>query len=317
MPTSNSAIIGTRGSLLARTQTNWLLGLLQQAYPDWTFETVTIRTTGDANLDPLIPQSLGKGLFTKEIESALISGEIDMAVHSLKDLPTDLPAGLMVGAIPERENPHDVLIGNLNPDTDSLETMSFGTSSLRRAAQLKVRFPGCKVIPFRGNLDTRIKKANEGVVDAAVVAAAGLHRLGRQDEIKLQLAVDDMLPAPAQGALAIEIREGDDRIADLVKTIHCDTSSICVQAERSFLHALGGGCRVPVAALATITGDSLELQGRVIAIDGSKMLEGTESGPTTESVSIGERLAQSLIELGADIILKESLTTSQENAFDV
>ena len=298
--------VGTRGSLLARTQTDWALRQLQQRCPDVRFEVTVVRTAGDANTGKLPARLAGKGFFTKEIEDALLSDTVDLAVHSLKDLPTEWASGLALGAIPPREDPRDALVGlDVDQLTARAAGIRIGTSSLRRSAQLRRAFPGCRVENFRGNLDTRLRKVKDGEVDCAVVAAAGLHRIGRQAEIRHLFTAAQMLPAPGQGALAIEIRAGDERVRRVTRTLHCADTEAAVTAERSFMHRLGGGCQVPVAALATVDGSRLHLEGRVISLDGARVLEGFRDGPRDQAAALGESLAEGLRAQGADIIIRE------------
>jgi len=299
----------TRGSLLARTQCQWLIDKLSDANPDLSFELVIVKTSGD-----VLSQSnqsgsvmLDKGMFTKEIEEALLAGDADIAIHSLKDLPTLLPVGLKLGAIPEREDPRDALIGPngiMNMLRTAAGSVTIGTSSIRRKAQLRAVFPGCKAVDIRGNVDTRLSKVTDGVVDAIILAAAGLNRLRRSTEITALLDPSQMLPAPAQGALAIEIRENDPRIETIAATVNCSNTEACTTAERSFLHALGSGCRAPVGALARITDKGLLLVGKVISEDGSEIFEGRASGSLNEAEAVGTQLAQELLTKGAGRILE-------------
>lgn len=298
--------VGTRGSLLARTQTEWVLAQLQKEHADLNIELVIIQTAGDLTQDQPLPRDAGKGFFTKEIEQALLNDTIDIAVHSLKDLPTILPEGLTVASIPQREDPSDALVGCTIEDLKRTpEAFTVGTSSLRRASQLRAAFPGCRVTDLRGNVDTRIRKVREGTIDAAVLALAGLCRVGRRNEADDVLSADIMMPAPAQGALGIETRADDHDTCLLLKTIHCETTAICVSAERACMHALGAGCQVPVGALATVTGDQLELRGRVISLDGQDVVNGECGGTTAEAESIGQQLAAQLMEKGAADILEK------------
>ena len=297
--------VGTRGSLLARTQTLWVLEQLRQRHASLRFETVVIQTAGDRRPSRPGAGPEAKGLFTGEIEEALRLGAVDLAVHSLKDLPTSSPPGLALGAVPPREDPRDVLVGRTWESLAAApETVRLGTSSLRRQAQLRRALPGCRVQDLRGNLDTRLAKVREGVVDAAVLAAAGLHRLGRADVISARLPPELMLPAPGQGALALQVRQGDAPRFALVRSIHCESTWQSVTAERCFMHALGGGCRLPVAALAVVEHGSLRLHGRVLSRDGGQCLEGWREGPAAAAEALGRALAQELIAQGADRIVR-------------
>ncbi|MFC1496901.1 hydroxymethylbilane synthase [Verrucomicrobiota bacterium] len=305
MQTSKLLRVGTRGSILAKTQTQRLIDHVSKIRPDIQIETIVIKTTGDQKVEESLPRTLGKGLFTREIEDALLAKEIDLAVHSLKDLPTILPDGLTIGAIPGRESPFDAVIGNISVLENNPEKATVGTSSLRRAAQLRILYKGCQVVEFRGNLDTRLRKIEEGIADCAIVAVAGLNRLGQSNEIKKIFNHNEMLPAPAQGALGIEIRNNDPETSKLIQPIHSARTELCVSAERIFQHQLGGGCQVPVAALATISEGLLTLDGRVIALDGSRVVEGSISGHQEDAAKIGSKLAKDLLQKGAGDILSD------------
>jgi hydroxymethylbilane synthase len=314
MTTSSSIKVGTRGSLLATTQSQWVIDRLQQACPGLEVEVITITTTGDIQSQKDLPQPLSKGLFTKEIENALLAGDIDLAIHSLKDLPTELPTGLALGAVPPREDPSDAMVGKTIADIASdFAGYTIGTSSLRRAAQLRARYEGCRVVDLRGNVDTRLRKVKDGVVDCAVMAAAGLKRLGYDGEIAELLDFDDMLPAPAQGALGIEIREDDDAVRETISRIHCAETSLCTTAERSFLQQLASGCRAPVAALATVADDTITLKGRVIDIDGSQTFAGLASGSSDKPAELGRGLADQLIAEGAGELLQRIMAEVEQN----
>jgi hydroxymethylbilane synthase len=298
--------IGTRASALARIQTDWVIEKLLNAHPALRIETVVIRTTGDAVIDRALSKIGGKGLFTKELEDALLAGRIDLAVHSLKDLPTEFADGLALGAVPERQDPRDALVGTtIDTLRASPAGVKVGSSSLRRAAQLRRMFPLIEVTDIRGNVDTRLRKVKEGKYDAAVMALAGLCRLHREHEARDVFQPDQMLPAPGQGALGIEIRADDHRLKHLLEPIHCTDVYRCVTAERAFLHRLGGGCQVPVAALATIDAGTLTLRGRVVSLDGSRLIEGSRNGPPEQASDIGEHLAEELIQGGAAEIIDE------------
>ncbi len=310
--TSKKVTVCSRGSLLAKTQTEWVMSKLAEANPGIELELLIVRTSGDvfsASQKPGTP--LDKGMFTKEIEEALLNGSADIAIHSLKDLPTELPDGLKVGAIPTRENPCDAIIGPadiLDTLKQKADTVTVGTSSIRRKAQLRAMFPGCKAVDIRGNVDTRMNKIAEGVVSSVVLAAAGLGRLGRTGDITDILDPEQMVPAPAQGALAIEIRKDDPQIDAIVAAINCRSTELCTRAERSFLHRLESGCRAPVGALATITESTLSLRGRVISEDGEQIFDGSMSGNSDDPESIGEQLAEKLLADGAGAILEEILS---------
>ena len=308
---SRSIRLGTRGSALARWQTRYVAGILQAALPDLCIETRIMTTRGDRILDRPLPQVGGKGLFTAELEAALRAREIDLAVHSLKDLPTDNPEGLIIGAIPKRANPADVLICR---GTHTLQTLPagavVGTSSLRRAAQLLHRRSDLRIADIRGNVDTRIGKAldPDGPYDAIVLAYAGLERLERLAVISQVFTFDEMLPAPGQGALGVQCRD-DKTSCDLLAPVHHLETALAVTAERAFLSGLGGGCSVPVAAYAsTNAGGRTHLQGRVISLDGSKQIEVsiefTENN-IEAAQHAGHELAKQALTKGAAVILEQ------------
>lgn len=298
--------VGTRGSLLARAQTEWLLAQLRRRHPDAAFETIVIRTRGDLHTQEMPARMLGKGFFTKEIEDALLAGDIDLAVHSLKDLPTQWPDGLGIGAIPVREDPRDALVGATVRDLlDNPGARRIGTSSLRRTAQLRRLLPGCRVVSLRGNIDTRLEKVAAGDVDCAVLAAAGLLRASSGARISGFFAPDQMLPAPGQGALAVEIRRDDKALAARLAAIHCGETAACVDAERAFMRELGGGCQFPVAALGVADGARLHLRGRVLSLDGAEEFAGRETGSIEAPEDLGRKLADRLLAAGADALIAE------------
>ncbi len=299
--------IGTRGSALALWQAHHVRDLLQHAWPGLSVTIEVMKTQGDVTLDASLPQIGGKGVFTMELETALREGAIDLAVHSLKDLPTDNSEGLIVGAIPNRGNPHDALISRDNLRLESLpEHAVVGTSSRRRAAQLLVRRPDLRLLDIRGNVDTRLRKAMaaDGPYDAIVLALAGLERLGRADEISQQLSLEVMLPAPGQGALAAQCRDEAASRALLVPIAHRATT-LAVTAERAFLAALGGGCAVPVAAFAEIGNRRLVLRGRVTAPDGSRQVDVALEGNASlkGATALGQQLAEQALAQHADELL--------------
>lgn len=291
--------LGTRGSALARWQTDWVLARLREQWPGLTGEIRLFTTTGDRLIDQPLPAIAGKGVFTEELELALLSGEIDLAVHSLKDLPVRLPPGLALGAICEREDARDVLICPAGAALHALPTGArLGTSSMRRAAQLRRVRPDLTIQPIRGNVDTRLRKAHAGAYDAIVLAAAGVLRLGLEAEITEYLSFDVMLPAPGQAALAVQCRAAEAPMQALLAPIDHGPTRSAVEAERSFLEALGGGCAAPVAALAeTAPGNGLSLRGFAGAPDGSAsmLLNGVDADPRT----LGIRLAQEALAKGA------------------
>lgn len=298
--------IGTRGSKLALWQANWVKGRLEDRNPDLSIELVVIKTSGDKILDVPLAAIGGKGLFVKEIEEALMDGRIDLAVHSMKDMPADLPEGLIIGAVPERESPFDALISNSGVRFQTLpQGASMGTSSLRRAAQIKHLRPDITIVPLRGNIDTRLAKLERGEMAAIILAAAGLTRLGLAEKITECLNETIMLPAVAQGALCIETRHNDPVVDNLVGTIDHSATHTAVIAERAFLKRLEGGCQVPIAALAKIDGDYLSMAGLVADVDGSVVFRQQISGSTGDAVTLGTELAERLLGQGADEILKK------------
>ena len=299
--------IGTRGSQLALWQTNWVKAEIQKRNPAIEVEVLIISTKGDRVLDVSLPKlgEQGKGLFTKELEDAILEGRVDLAVHSLKDLPTELPAGLHIGAICEREDVRDALVGGVNIKSfnELPQRALIGTSSLRRQAQLRTARPDLVIEPVRGNVDTRLRKLDEGRYDAIVLAAAGLHRLGHANRITEHLSEDLMLPAVGQGALAIETREFDRATAEIVHALNHEETRLACTAERAFLKGLGGGCLVPIAAHATIESDSMTLNGLVASPDGSQAVRGKQTGSSDDADLIGRLLADDLLARGAAAIL--------------
>lgn len=304
---TDKIVIGTRGSQLALWQTNWVKSGLEQAHSRLEVEIKIITTMGDRVLDVSLPKlgEQGKGLFTKELEDALFEGRIDLAVHSLKDLPTELPDGLQIGAICEREDVRDALVARdgIKSLKDLPRGARVGTSSLRRHAQLQAARPDLIIEPVRGNVDTRLRKLDAGQYDAIVLAAAGLRRLGRGDRITEYLDESVMLSAVGQGALAIETRSDDTRVGEIVRALNHEPTRLACDAERAFLKGLGGGCLVPIAALATIDADELEIAGLVARADGSEIIRGRLGGKKEEAKAIGRKLADDLISRGADRVL--------------
>ncbi len=298
--------IGTRGSKLALWQAEWIKSALQNRCKQANVEIVKIRTRGDKILDVPLAKVGGKGLFVKEIEQALLEGRIDLAIHSMKDMPAEIPAGLTIGAVPERENPHDVLISGSGKKLQDLPAgATIGTSSLRRAAQLLNSRPDLVIRPLRGNLDTRLRKLANGEVDAVILAAAGIHRLGLKDRITEYLAVETMIPAVGQGALCVQIRENDPLIGPLATALDHTPTRLVVEAERAFLAHLEGGCQVPIAAHGSLTGDRLELRGMVSSLDGTCMIAERISGRPDQGRQLGVKLAGELLARGARQILEQ------------
>jgi hydroxymethylbilane synthase len=299
--------IGTRGSKLALWQTNWVKGELERLNPGLQVNLEIISTKGDRVLDVSLPKlgEQGKGLFTKELEEAIRERRVDLAVHSLKDLPTELPAGLHIGAISTREDVRDALVARSGIQSfDELpQNALVGTSSLRRQAQIRAVRPDLRLEPIRGNVDTRLRKLDDGEFDAIILAAAGLHRLGFAERITEHLSPQLVLPAVGQGALAIETRSDDARMNELVGQLNHEATWLACEAERAFLKGLGGGCLVPIAAHAMIESLSLKLTGLVASTDGSEIVRGTVAGAHEEARALGQRLAKELIAQGADRIL--------------
>ena len=298
-------IFATRPSALARWQTQWVIQALQGIFPDLHCEEKIITTQGDTILDKPLPEIGGKGLFTQELESALLSGAVHCAVHSLKDLPVENAEGLRIGSIPIRAEVRDALIARNGFALDSLpQDAVVGTSSLRRAAQLRVARPDLRTESLRGNVDTRLRKALEGQYDAIILAGAGLTRLGLGSHVTEWLPLDVMLPAPGQGALAVQCRAEDETTLGLLSALDDASTRNTVTAERAFLNGLGGGCAVPVAAYAeTVVADfpAIRLTGLVISVDGANAIKVTGEG--TDPLQLGQELAQKAIAQGADEIL--------------
>ena len=297
--------VGSRDSALAMRQTEWVVDRLRQGHPQIRFEIVGLKTRGDRILDVSLAKIGGQGLFTKEIEAALLERRIDLAVHSLKDVPTALPAGLTLLAITEREDPRDVLISPRGQTLSALpRSARVGTSSLRRAAQLKHHRPDLIIVPVRGNLATRLRKLEDEGLDALVLAAAGLSRLGWIDRVSEYLPEAVCLPAVGQGARAVEGRADDPALAEMVAPLNHAATAIAVTAERSFLRKLGSGCQVPIGALARTTGDGrVRIAGVVADPDGIEIVRGEKEGPAGRAEAVGAELAAELLAKGARAIL--------------
>jgi len=296
--------IGTRGSQLALWQANWVKSTLMEKFPELGVELVIIKTKGDKIQDVPLAKVGGKGLFVKEIEEALLDRRIDLAVHSMKDMPSEIPQGLYISAIPDRENPRDALISKNNLSLSQLpQNAKVGTSSLRRAAQLKRVRPDIKIVSLRGNLDTRLKKLETENLDAIILAAAGLKRMGFEDRVSEYLDENTMLPAVGQGALCIESRENDPEIDSFLAVLDHDKTRKVVLGERAFLNRLEGGCQVPIAAHGKLENDMFSLTGLVASVDGTTIIKHSLSGPDTQSERIGIELADRLLSEGAREIL--------------
>jgi len=298
--------IGTRGSQLALFQANWVKDQLVQAHPDLKVTLIKIKTTGDKIQDAPLAKIGGKGLFVKEIEEVLLQKRIDLAVHSIKDVPTEFPKGLHLSVITKREDPRDVLISkDGKPLKDLPQGAKIGTSSLRRQAQLLHFRSDFELIPLRGNLDTRLKKLKTMNLDAIVLALAGVKRLGFEEEITEIIPPEVSLPAIGQGALGIETRMADKEVEGQIRFLNDQGSSIAVSAERAFLNKLEGGCQVPIAAFARIVGATLQIDGLVGTIDGKRLIRHRVEGPIEKAEPFGVELAEILLGKGAKEILDE------------
>ncbi len=299
-------VLATRKSKLALTQSNWVKKQIEAAWPGLSVELLHITTKGDKILDVPLAKVGGKGLFVKEIEDAILRGDADFAVHSLKDVPAELPGGLEVSVFPVREDVRDAFVSNNAPSLEALPVGArVGTSSLRRMAQLRSIRQDLQIESLRGNLDTRLSKLDQGLYDAVILAAAGMKRLGISDRITGLLPVDEMIPAVGQGALGLEFRSDDDGVGDILSAIHHQETACCVTAERGFLYRLQGGCQVPMGALATLEGEWLKITGFVAREDGSNMLRATVKGRHSEAENLGIELAEKLLSSGAGEILEE------------
>ncbi len=302
----NRIKIGTRASLLAVTQSTWVKDRIEEQYPHTEVELVRITTKGDKILDVPLAKVGGKGLFVKEIEDALLDGRVDLAVHSMKDVPTELPEELHVAIIPEREVPVDAFISARYASLDELPAgATIGTSSLRRKAQLAAMRPDLEIVDLRGNLDTRLRKLEEGQYDAIILAAAGLNRLGLQEKITALFTPGQMLPAIGQGSLGIELRRDDAELLDGLQFLHHAATAVAVAAERSFLFRLEGGCQVPIGAHATLGGDTVTLSGLIASVDGREILRQEMRAPADQAAGLGVRLAEALLDRGGRAILDE------------
>lgn len=302
----NTLRIGTRGSQLALWQANWVKEQLIRKHPDLDVEIHTIKTTGDKILDVPLAKVGGKGLFVKEIEEALLDKSVDLAVHSMKDVPTELPDGLGIVAVSEREDPRDAVLGREStPILDLPQGAKIGTSSLRRQAQLFAARPDFKIEPLRGNINTRLRKLKEGLYDAIILANAGVKRLGWEKEVTEVIDPDVMLPAIGQGALGIEARLDDEVTLGKIAFLNHEVTGSCVAAERAFLHRLEGGCQVPIAAYAVREGDEILITGLVGSVDGKKIIRESDRAPAAEAAKLGDALASRILEAGGREILEE------------
>jgi hydroxymethylbilane synthase len=304
-------VIGSRGSKLALWQTEWVRARLEALDPAVAVRVEIIKTQGDIKSDVPLSTIGGQGAFTKELEVALLDRRVDVAVHSLKDLPTVVPEGLSITATPEREDARDALVLGAGAEAEGASLKSLapgavvGTSSLRRIAQLRHLRPDVRIKDLRGNVDTRLRKLDEGEYDALILASAGLRRLGLGARISAAIGADEMLPAVGQGSLGVETRAEDGRTNALVSRLDVPATRAAVVAERALLRSLGGGCQVPIAAHATVTDGRVRLDGLVASLDGAHVIRDTLEGAAAEADALGEALAARLRQRGADALLAE------------
>jgi len=296
-------IIGTRGSKLAITQTGIVADKIRVIYPWLDIEIQKVLTTGDRDRQTRLEQ-LGEAVFVKELEQSLLNGTIDIAVHSLKDLPTEIPEGLKLAAVTGRDDPRDAVVARMKL-TELPEGSLIGTDSLRRSVQLRHYYPHLKIGGLRGNVDTRLKKVASGELDGIIVAAAGMNRLGLQDKITEYLPLDQFLPSVGQGALAVETREDDCDIDAITAQLNDSAARQSVNAERAFLLSLGGGCRAPIGALGAVSGNVLSLDGMVASLSSGKIIRLSTRGDAKDAESIGRQLAEQLLKMGAEEFIDE------------
>ena len=298
--------IGTRGSKLALVQSEWVKKEVQTRHPEVRVELVKIKTKGDKILDSPLSKIGGKGLFVKEIEDALLKRDVDLAVHSMKDVPAELQEGLKISVYPKREDPRDAFVSRHFRTVEDLpQGASVGTSSLRRSAQLLHMRPDLHIVPLRGNVDTRLRKLDSGDLQAIVLATAGLNRLGLSDRITAPLSPEAVLPAIGQGVLGLELREDDQKTQHLIFFLNDLETELAARAERAFLKELEGGCQVPLAGYARVEKDRIVLDGMVAELDGSVILRQQRAGGKDKPEELGIALARQLIAAGADRILEK------------
>lgn len=296
--------IGTRGSKLALAQTNSVIELLKKIAPDIQIEISVIKTSGDVMQDVSLLQIGGQGAFVKEIEEALLAGEIDLAVHSMKDVPGEIPEGLAFAAILKREDVRDVLVSRGRIKMEFMpKGAKIGTGSLRRGAQIKAILPDIEIVPLRGNIDTRLKKIETENLTGVILAAAGMKRLGYVQTITQFLPVELMLPAVGQGALGLQVRKTDGDLAGILSKLNHAPTAVEVEAERSYLRALGGGCRLPIAAYGLIEAQRLTLEGLVAAPNGTSVIRDKVWGALDEAEELGQKLALMIMEKGGKKLL--------------
>ena len=318
MPEKRKFIIGSRGSELALWQTRYVKATLEKHFPELKLEIKIIKTTGDKMLDVALAKIGDKGLFTKQIETALLNGEIDLAVHSLKDLQTVQPQGLVIGAVSQRETPNDILISKKYASIDELpKGAKVATGSLRRRSQLLFYRPDLQIFEIRGNVPTRIAKFEESDLDAMILAFAGVHRLSLNVHISQIIPFEIMLPAVGQGAMAVEIRSDDAELKEFLKVLNDTETEICITAERAFLRTLEGGCQVPIGANAMIENGEIHLEGMVGNLNGSVNWREKIVGASGNAENLGERLAQSLIAKGANELLEKTREKVENTEEDV
>ena len=298
--------VGTRDSILAMWQTQFVVDELKKVTDEYEFEIISLKTKGDKILDVALAKIGDKGLFTKELEVGLLTGEIDFAVHSMKDMPTALPEGLQISSMLKRHNPADAFVSDkYNSFMELPEGAKVGTSSLRRRAQLLHARPDLDIHDLRGNVQTRMRKMREENFDGIILAAAGLERLEMFGDIKEELSYDICLPAVSQGVIGVETRENDEEIIGLVQLVNDRTAEICVKAERALLRSLEGGCQIPIGAYAELNEDTVVLEGMVGSLDGKTIIRESITGTAEQCESLGETLANRLSELGGKAILEE------------
>ena len=298
--------VGTRDSILAMWQTQFVVDELKKVTDQYEFEIISLKTKGDKILDVALAKIGDKGLFTKELEVGLLAGEIDFAVHSMKDMPTALPEGLQISSMLKRHNPADAFVSDkYNSFMELPEGAKVGTSSLRRRAQLLHARPDLDIHDLRGNVQTRMRKMREENFDGIILAAAGLERLEMFGDIKEELSYDICLPAVSQGVIGVETRENDEEIIGLVQLVNDRTAEICVKAERALLRSLEGGCQIPIGAYAELNEDTVVLEGMVGSLDGKTIIRESITGTAEQCESLGETLANRLSELGGKAILEE------------
>ena len=302
----NKIIIATRKSPLAMWQAEHVSAQLKKAHPDLEVELLGMSTQGDKILDTPLAKIGGKGLFVKELEQGMLEGKADIAVHSMKDVPVAFPDGLHLPVIMQREDPRDAFVSNQYGSLDELpEGSRVGTSSLRRQCQLSANRPDLEILPLRGNVNTRLRKLDDGEYDAIILASAGLIRLGFADRIKAYISTDASLPAIGQGAIGIECRIDDERVNSLLKPLHDTDTAACVLAERAMNNRLEGGCQVPIGGHAVLDGDNLSMRGLVGSTDGQQIIRAASSGHRNDAETIGIAIAEELLSNGADKILQE------------